>query len=304
MFSSLATKIALKKAGIPSNALDFSSPREPNKLRKDQPADDQDSNNWSSWLSYKSLPLTVHPWLSPPPPPIQVSRVPRIGEPAPRDRHGKLATGRGRRVLVVFLRCVGCACKSQESQLPPKTFINLRTLANRHSQTVTCVAVSHASEPATRKWIDLLGGAWNVQVVIDEDRAIYAAWGLGVANVWHLFNPTTQVQGWKEKGWLGDKVAEAMQRKGTTTAQPARNQQHRERRRAAGAAGAGGGGVGPGEDDDNDDDGGGISTVMGNKWQESGAFAVDGRGTVIWGGKAMRADDVMDLEEGAKLLAL
>ncbi|EFY94738.1 hypothetical protein MAA_09766 [Metarhizium robertsii ARSEF 23] len=184
MFSSLATKIALKKAGIPSNALDFSSPREPNKLRKDQPADDQDSNNWSSWLSYKSLPLTVHPWLSPPPPPIQV-------------------------------------------------------------------------------------------------------------------------QGWKEKGWLGDKVAEAMQRKGTTAAQPARNQQqHPERRRAAGAAGAaGGGGVGPGEDDNVDDDGG-VSTVMGNKWQESGAFAVDGRGTVIWGGKAMRADDVMDLEEGAKLLAL
>ncbi|KIE00715.1 Thioredoxin-like fold protein, partial [Metarhizium majus ARSEF 297] len=298
MFSSLATKIALKKAGIPSNALDFSSPREPNKLRKDQPADDQDCNNWSSWLSYKSLPLTVHPWLSPPPPPIQVSRVPRIGEPAPRDRHGKLATGCGRRVLVVFLRCVGCA-------FAQKTFINLRTLANRHSQTVTCVAVSHASEPATRKWIDLLGGAWNVQVVIDEDRAIYAAWGLGVANVWHLFNPTTQVQGWKEKGWLGDKVAEAMQRKGTTTAQPAINQQHPERRRAAGAGGAGGGGVGPGEDDNvDDDDGGGISTVMGNKWQESGAFAVDGRGTVIWGGKAMRADDVMDLEEGAKLLAL
>ncbi|KAH0593662.1 hypothetical protein MHUMG1_08412 [Metarhizium humberi] len=299
MFSSLATKIALKKAGIPSNALDFSSAREPNKLRKDQPADDQESNNWSSWLSYKSLPLTVHPWLSPPPPPIQVSRVPRIGEPAPRDRHGKLATGHGRRVLVVFLRCVGCA-------FAQKTFINLRTLANRHSQSVTCVAVSHASEPATRKWIDLLGGAWNVQVVIDEDRAIYAAWGLGVANVWHLFNPTTQVQGWKEKGWLGDKVAEAMQRKGATAAQPARNQQqHPERRRAAGAggAGAGGGGVGPGEDDNVDDDGG-VSTVMGNKWQESGAFAVDGRGTVIWGGKAMRADDVMDLEEGAKLLAL
>ncbi|KAG8422161.1 hypothetical protein J3459_010647 [Metarhizium acridum] len=286
MFSSLATKIALKKAGIPSDALDFSSPREPNKLRKDQPADGQESN-WSSWLSYKSLPLTVHPWLSPPPPPIQVSRVPRIGEAAPRDRDGKLATGGGRRVLVVFLRCVGCA-------FAQKTFVNLRTLANRHGQTMTCVAVSHASEPATRKWIDLLGGAWNVQVVIDEDRAIYAAWGLGVANMWHLFNPTTQVQGWKEKGWLGDKVAEAMQRKGT--AQPARD--HPERRRAAGAAG---GVVRPGEEEDDD---GGISTVMGNKWQESGAFAVDGRGTVIWGGKAMRADDVMDLEEGAKLLAL
>lgn len=46
------------------------------------------------------------------------------------------------------------------------------------------------------------------------------------------------------------------------------------------------------------------STELGSKWQESGAFAIDGTGTVVWGGKAVRADDVMDLEEGAKLLLL
>ncbi|TWU72938.1 hypothetical protein ED733_002285 [Metarhizium rileyi] len=294
MFSSLATKIALRKAGIPSNALDFASPaREPNKLRKNQPADAQDSN-WSSWLSYKSLPLTVQPWLSPPPPPITVSRVPLVGEAAPRDRDGRLATGGGRRVLVVFLRCVGCA-------FAQKTFLNLRTLANRHGRTISCIAVSHSSESATRKWIDLLGGAWNVQVVVDEDRALYAAWGLGVANMWHLFNPTTQMQGWKEKGWLGDKVAEAIQRKGNVHSIPAAKSTSRGATRA---------GTGAAQDDrdnnkdNDDDDDDGISTVMGNKWQESGAFAVDGRGTVVWGGKAVRADDVMDLEEGVKLLVL
>lgn len=59
-----------------------------------------------------------------------------------------------------------------------------------------------------------MGGAWNVQVVIDEDRAIYAAWGLGLGNVWYMFNPTTQVQGWKEKGWLGKSVADSIQRSG------------------------------------------------------------------------------------------
>ena len=115
-----------------------------------------------------------------------------------------------------------------------------------------------------------MGGAWNVEIVIDEDRAIYAAWGLGVGTVWHLFNPATQMQGWKEKGWLGGKVADAIEKKGIETS--------------------------------NDIDDG--NSIMGNKWLESGAFAVDGKGTVIWGGKALRADDLMNLDEGAQLLQL
>jgi hypothetical protein len=129
-----------------------------------------------------------------------------------------------------------------------------------------------------------MGGAWNVEVVIDEDRAIYAAWGLGTANMWHLFNPTTQMQGWKEKGWLGDKVAESIRRRGAV--QPV----SRPNRTAAPSAGA-----------DDDDDVDGVSNVLGNKWQESGAFAVDGRGTVIWGTKALRADEIMDLDEAVGL---
>ena len=157
-----------------------------------------------------------------------------------------------------------------------KTFLSLRTVANRYRSSITCVAVSHSSEAATKKWVDMMGGAWNVEILVDEDRALYAAWGLGVATVWHLFNPTTQMQGWREKGWLGNKVAAAVQRRGPgqPEAVPA-----------------------PGDDE-------AASTVLGNKWQESGAFAVDGRGTVVWGGKTSRADEVMDLEEGAKLLAM
>lgn len=135
--------------------------------------------------------------------------------------------------------------------------------------------MSHSSNQATKKWIDLLGGAWNVQVIIDEDREIYAAWGLGLGNTWYLFNPTTQIQGWKEKGWLGEKVAGDIERKGI---QPSRTTKI----------------------DDDDDDG--VSTVMGNKWQEAGAFAIDGTGTVIWGNKALRADDIMNLDDGARIL--
>lgn len=121
---------------------------------------------------------------------------------------------------------------------------------------------------------------------MDEQRAIYAAWGLGTASMWHVFNPTTQVQGWKEKGWLGERVAEALQRRGTVQSN------------AAGNANKNGPATAVADQDE------AASTVLGNKWQESGAFAIDGRGTVIWGGKAMRADDVMDLDEGARLLGL
>lgn len=118
MLSSLTTKLALKKIGLPSNALDFSKLSAPplssasaNKRDANGSIDDGGTGNWGSWMSVKSLPLTVHPWFSPPPPPVAVGPVPRIGDVAPRDRQRKLALGGGRRVLLVFLRCVGCACE-------------------------------------------------------------------------------------------------------------------------------------------------------------------------------------------------
>lgn len=116
-----------------------------------------------------------------------------------------------------------------------------------------------------------------MQVVIDEEREIYATWGLGLGNTWYLFNPTTQIQGWKEKGWLGEKVAGEIEKKGVQTSTAPK-----------------------GNDEDDEDEG--ASTVMGSKWQEAGAFAIDGTGTVIWGNKALRADDIMNLDDGARIL--
>ncbi|PWI68254.1 hypothetical protein PCL_02023 [Purpureocillium lilacinum] len=313
MLSSLSTKLALKKLGLPSNTLDFSSSSpaassSSRDRRRDDAHDDDKSQGWgSSWLSVRSLPLTTQSWLSPPPAAVPVGRVPRIGDLAPRDPDGKLQLGGGRRVLVVFLRCVGCA-------FAQKTFLSLRTLASRHASLITCVAVSHASPAATAKWLDLLGGAWNVRVLVDERRALYAAWGLGVAGLWHVLHPAAQAQAWRESGWLGDRVAEAIQRRGGV-----QSQSQSSASAAAAARGDVGGGRGDkrrnalrgegrqrgddvAEEDEDEDDG--PLTVMGNKWQESGAFAVDGRGTVIWGGKALRADDLMDLDEGARLLLM
>lgn len=165
-----------------------------------------------------------------------------------------------------------------------KTFLALRALANKHQfNNLTCIAISHSSQTATQKWLDLMGGAWNVQVVIDEDRAIYAAWGLGLSSVWYYFNPTTQTAAWKEKGWLGARVATSIQRTG----------QAKNLDAPAPRAGL-----------TDEDEAVGPGTTMGNKWQQGGAFAVDERGVVVWGGKARSADDLMDLEAGVKALKL
>ncbi|KAK0509541.1 hypothetical protein JMJ35_007935 [Cladonia borealis] len=43
-------------------------------------------------------------------------------------------------------------------------------------------------------------------------------------------------------------------------------------------------------------------TESGSRWQESGAFAVDGEGVVRWGGSAERADWIPDFEEGLRVL--
>ncbi|KAJ0122898.1 hypothetical protein J7T55_011359 [Diaporthe amygdali] len=289
MFSSLGTKLALKKLGVPKDVTNMGSPfgggnDEPKKSKKNQRSltadelDEAEGTNWPKWMTVKNLPLTVQPWLSPPPPPVPVAaECPGVGSLAPIDRDRKLALGNnGRKVLVVFLRCVGCA-------FAQKNFLALRDLANRSQ--VTCIAVSHASPAATSKWIDLMGGAWKVQVIIDEDRAIYAAWGLGLSTVWSYFNPTTQTAAWKEKGWLGSTVATSINRKMGMRGNGGMD---------LGAADAGGGAAeaeGPG-------------TIMGNKWQQGGAFAVDERGTVVWGGKAERADEVADLAAGIRALGL
>ncbi|KAJ4401660.1 hypothetical protein N0V82_010852, partial [Gnomoniopsis sp. IMI 355080] len=224
MFSSLGTKLALRKLGVPKDALAFadSSPA-PSSNKRDRKAaaalaaengdfGDDNASSYAAawppkWMSVKSLPLTAQAWLSPPPPPVPVAAsCPAVGSRAPVDMNGKLVLGQGKRVMVVFLRCVGCAFAQQN-------FLALRALSTKAQLTNTSfIAVSHSSPAATQKWLDLLGGAWNVQVIIDEDRALYAAWGLGLSSVWYYFNPTTQGAAWREKGWLGSRVATSVQR--------------------------------------------------------------------------------------------
>lgn len=121
--------------------------------------------------------------------------------------------------------------------------------------------------------------------------------------MWYYFNPTTQTAAWKEKGWLGARVATSIQRQGTAgsldavaAAAPPSSSQQTKKQKGAPAARE--------RVEEEDGDFGGPGTTMGNKWQQGGAFAVDERGVVVWGGKAKSADDLMDFEAGVKALRL
>ena len=83
-------------------------------------------------------------------------------------------------------------CDANPYSVAEKTFLEARRLANKYPS-IHFIAISHSSKQATDKWVSSLGGAWQNMVVVDEEREIYAAWGLGVSTTWHLLNPWTQV---------------------------------------------------------------------------------------------------------------
>lgn len=113
MFASLTTKLAMRKAGLSSDTFDFSpKPTKDSRVPALDEAEDSNGAGWPAWMSTKKLPLTAQAWLSPVPPPVPVAaECPKPGDLAPLDRDRQLEFGGGRPVIVLFLRCVGCACK-------------------------------------------------------------------------------------------------------------------------------------------------------------------------------------------------
>jgi hypothetical protein len=56
-----------------------------------------------------------------------------------------------------------------------------------------------------------LGGAWNLDVIVDEHRELYALWGLGISNWGHLLNPRNGYNQYllgKKEGVWGQQVGE------------------------------------------------------------------------------------------------
>jgi hypothetical protein len=97
---------------------------------------------------------------------------------------------------------------TETTTVAEKTFLELRRLANKFPN-IQFIAISHSSQAATDKWISALGGKWAVSVIVDEEREIYACWGLGISNSWHRLNPVIQIAARKlgtEEGIWGREV--------------------------------------------------------------------------------------------------
>ncbi|PQE25180.1 chitinase 3 protein [Rutstroemia sp. NJR-2017a BVV2] len=215
---------ALRKAGLPSNALagfDYSS--NDKKASSSKNGANPDGESWANTFSNIEVPKSWKSWANPPPAIIEVALSPVIGTRAPNAPKLMLPAADRRPTVVVFLRHCGCPCmlplpdlqaynspaaSEKLTGIKQKTFLELRRLANKH-QNIRFIAVSHSSRAATERWVQQVGGAWDISVVVDEDREIYSNWGLGVSTTWHLLNPWTQ---WamqklgKEEGIWGREV--------------------------------------------------------------------------------------------------
>ncbi|KAG5968639.1 hypothetical protein E4U57_005168 [Claviceps arundinis] len=108
-----------------------------------------------------------------------IANLPVVGGKAPST--DKLRVPNGKDNLIVFLRHCGCP-------FAEKTFKWLAAVSERHRD-IHCVAVSHSSREATERWIPQVGGAWQTEMIIDQERDVYAAWGIGLSSTWHAFNP-------------------------------------------------------------------------------------------------------------------
>lgn len=107
MFAKLTTKIAMRKAGIPSNA--FSMP-ETKSNSKDGDLKNAALSPIANPFANLSVPKSWQSWATPAPAPIEVAAPPVIGTKAPGNSTLRVPGNDGRPSVVVFLRHAGCPC--------------------------------------------------------------------------------------------------------------------------------------------------------------------------------------------------
>lgn len=109
MFSKLTTRLALHKAGIPSNTFSART-LESNPSKAKDPDQQNELIPFPNPLAKFSVPKSWQSWATPPPPPVEVGVPPAIGTRAPSSMKLRFPSGDGRPTVVVFLRHCGCPC--------------------------------------------------------------------------------------------------------------------------------------------------------------------------------------------------
>ncbi len=110
-----------------------------------------------------------------PPAARPIARAPEPGERSPA-LPGAAAPDSPR--VIAFLRHTGCP-------FAERTLREARDRAEAEPD-VRFFAVSHAPERATDAWAEAVGGRGEVEILIDEERFLYAAWGLGRSSLGHF----------------------------------------------------------------------------------------------------------------------
>jgi hypothetical protein len=131
---------------------------------------------------------------------VTLGTTPAVGEKAPTTSQLSFPAPKNKPTVVSFLRHCGCPCNPSYSITPcssadivpvaEKTFLELRAIAPTYPD-VHFVAVSHSDQTATDRWLAALpepsrNRQPNLQVIVDAERAAYAAWGLGTSSLWHV----------------------------------------------------------------------------------------------------------------------
>jgi hypothetical protein len=138
---------------------------------------------------------------------MQLGTTPAVGNEAPSTAKLGFPAQGGKPTVVAFLRHCGCPCTctylltrsvhADSIAVAEKTFLQLRALAPAHPN-VHFIAVSHSDQAATDKWLAALpepsrNTQSNLQIIVDDAREIYAAWGLGTSSLWHVLGSISSV---------------------------------------------------------------------------------------------------------------
>lgn len=132
-------------------------------------------------------------------PHLETASVPQPGNKAPSTVQLVLPCGDAKPAVIVFLRHCGCPCDFLPSLasyvtlltlsiVAEKTFHLMRSAAESYPD-IHFIAISHSDRQATDKWVEAVGGAGGVGVIVDANRTLYAQWGLGVSGWWHVLSP-------------------------------------------------------------------------------------------------------------------
>jgi hypothetical protein len=138
---------------------------------------------------------------------VKLGATPAVGEKAPSTSQLRFPAPNGKPTIVSFLRHCGCPCNLTHTitpfstadtiQVAEKTFLKLRAIASANPD-VHFVAVSHSDQAATDRWLAALpepsrNTQPNLQVIVNPERSVYAAWGLGTSSFWHVLGSIPSV---------------------------------------------------------------------------------------------------------------